>query len=431
MKISVIVPAYNCENLISETLDCLLNQTLKDIQIIIVNDGSNDGTAAVIDRYSKKDSRILSVYQENAGVSAARNNGIDRAEGEYLLFLDSDDLLSDNALECLADKLDKTGADIAVCRVQRFGYGGEEFNPIVDSFTKEDSLDCYDKRLLWNFLVSNKCYRTDWLKKNNIRFPSLRYSEDGVFFMSAVYKFPKITGVYDAVFKYRRRSPEEGYSVTQSISINLVKDFNTSLETIYSLAEKSFESEECTCKNKEDYLQEILYKHYFTFINEFYRLIWKSDDETIVFIGKKCNALLSRMNSETVKKVKTSNREIINPIFNKKDAAANPFVSVIAKKAAPEFFTSLFNQVMPCFELITAEMLDNASENIVVLPSKNFEKAAKNSARGKIKITLSGKKAIDIRLLKVIVLLKNHHLFGSFPEFLIILGAKLFLKIKK
>ncbi len=431
MKISVIVPAYNCESLISETLDCLLKQSLKDIQIIIINDGSTDGTAEVIDRYAKKDSRILSVYQENAGVSAARNNGIDRAEGEYLLFLDSDDLLSSNALECLSDKLDKTGADIAICRVQRFGYGGEEFNPIVDAFTKEDSLDCYDKRLLWNFLVSNKCYRTEWLKNNNIRFPSLRYSEDGVFFMSAVYKFPKITGVYDAVFRYRRRSPEEGYSVTQSININLVRDFNTSLETVYSLAEKSFECEKCTCKDKEDYLQEILYKHYFTFINEFYRLIWKSDDETMAFIGEKCGGLISKMTEETVRKVRNSNREIVNPIFSKKETAASPFVSVIAKKVSPEFFTSLFNQVMPCFELITAEKLDSASENIVVLPSENFRKAAKRTAKGRITVSLSGDKAIDIRLLKVVVLLKNHHLFGRFPDFLISLGAKLFLKIKK
>lgn len=430
MKISVIVPAYNCENLISETLDCLINQTLKDIQIIIVNDGSTDGTADVIERYAKKDSRILSVYQENAGVSAARNNGIDRAQGEYLLFLDSDDLLSNNALEVLVKKLDSTNADIAICRVKRFGYGGEEFNPIVDAFTKEDSLDCYDKRLLWNFLVSNKCYRTEFLRRNGIKFPSLRYSEDGVFFMSAVYRFPKITGVYDAVFMYRRRSPEEGFSVTQSININLVKDFNTSLETIYSLAEKSFENEGCTCKNKEEYLQEILFKHYFTFINEFYRLIWKSDDETMDFIGKKCSSLLSKMTEETKSKVKASNRDIVNPIFNKKEVSDKPFVSVIAKKVSPEFFTSLFNQVMPCFELITTEMLDVSSENIVVIPPKSFS-SAKKKAKGKITVKLSGKKAIDIRLFKVLVLLKNHRIFGRFPDFLVCIGAKLFIKIKK
>ncbi len=431
MKISVIIPAYNCERFIAETLDCLLNQTLKDIQFVIVNDGSTDGTAEVIESYANKYPFILPVYQENAGVSAARNNGIEKAEGEYLLFLDSDDVLSSDALENVCKKLDETKSDIAVFRVQRFGYGGEEYNPIVDNFVKEDILDCYDKRLLWNFLVSNKCYRTEWLKSNSLQFPPMRYSEDGVFFMSAVYKFPKITGVYDAVFKYRRHTPNEGFSVTQSTNINLVRDFNTSLETIYKLAEESFESEKCNCENKEDYLQEILYKHYFTFINEFYRLIWRTDDETLAFMGEKCNELLAKMTPETIKKVNNSNRDVVNPIFNKKDAANSPFVSVIAKNASPEFLTSLYNQVTPCFELITAEKLENKPENAVLLSEKEFKKAAKKAAKGKIKITLSGKKAVDIRLVKVIILLKKSPKFRIFPDFIIKLGAMLFLKIKK
>lgn len=431
MKISVIIPAYNCERFLAETLDCLLNQTLKDIQVVIVNDGSTDGTAEVIERYAKEYPFILPVYQENAGVSAARNNGIEKAEGEYLLFLDSDDVLSPDSLENICQKLDKTNADIAIFRTQRFGYGGEEYNPIVDSFVKEDVLDCYDKRLLWNFLVSNKCYKTEWLKNNGLKFPPMRYSEDGVFFMNAVYKFPKITGVYDAVFKYRRHAPSEGFSVTQSTNINLVHDFNTSLETIYKLAEESFESEKCTCENKEDYLQEILYKHYFTFINEFYRLIWRTDDETLAFIGEKCRDLLAKMTPETIKKVENSNRDVVNPIFNKKEAANSPFVSVISKDASPEFLTSVYNQVTPCFELITAEKLDNKPENAVILPEKEFKKAAKKAAKGKIKITLSGKKAVDIRLIKVIILLKKSSKFRVFPDFAIKLGAMLFLKIKK
>lgn len=431
MKVSVIIPAYNCERFLPETLDCLLNQTIRDIQIVIVNDGSTDGTAEVINRYAEKYPFILPVYQENAGVSAARNNGIEKAEGEYLLFLDSDDILSPEALENVCKKLDETNADIAIFRTQRFGYGGEEYNPIVDKFVKEDILDCYDKRLLWNFLVSNKCYRTQWVKNSNLKFPPMRYSEDGVFFMSAVYKFPKITGVYDAVFRYRRHTPNEGFSVTQSTNINLVRDFNKSLETIYKLAKESFENEKCTCENKEDYLQEILYKHYFTFINEFYRLIWRTDDETLAFIGEKCKELLSKMTPETLKKVENSNRDVINPVFNKKEAASSPFVSVIAKNASPEFFTSLYNQVTPCFELITAEKLENKPENAVILPVKSFGKAAKKTAKGKIKITLSGKKAVDIRLIKVIILLKKSSKFRIFPDFLIKLGALLFLKIKK
>ena len=88
MKFSVIVPAYNSEKYIEETLDCLLSQTEQDIEVIVVNDGSKDSTADIAERYAAEDSRVVYVYQENAGVSAARNNGIERARGEYMIFID-------------------------------------------------------------------------------------------------------------------------------------------------------------------------------------------------------------------------------------------------------------------------------------------------------------------------------------------------------
>ena len=113
-KLSVIIPAYNGERFLAETLDCVLNQTLKSVQIVIVNDGSTDSTADIIADYAKKHSNILSVTQPNSGVSAARNNGIRNASGEYLLFLDTDDVFTPDSFELMCDKLDKTGADIAI-----------------------------------------------------------------------------------------------------------------------------------------------------------------------------------------------------------------------------------------------------------------------------------------------------------------------------
>ena len=97
-KISVIIPAYNSQQFIAETLDNMLNQSLKDIEVVIVNDGSPDGTQAVIDEYVKKSPIFKSYIQENAGVSAARNNGLTKATGEYVVFLDADDYFSDTSL---------------------------------------------------------------------------------------------------------------------------------------------------------------------------------------------------------------------------------------------------------------------------------------------------------------------------------------------
>lgn len=426
-KLSVIIPAYNGERFLAETLDCVLNQTLKDVQIVIVDDGSTDSTAAIIAEYAKKHSNILPLSQPNSGVSAARNNGIKNAEGEYLLFLDSDDVFTPDSFELMCSKLDKTGADIAICRVQRFGFGGEEFNPIVDEFTKEDSIDCYDKRLLWNFLVSNKCYRTKWLKKTGIEFPSLRYSEDGAFFMQAVYCFPKITGVYGAVFRYRRHAPSEGSSVTQRISLQLVSDFCQSLDTVYNSARDSFGKSGCTCADKEDYLQEILSKAYTALVNEFYRMIWAADDETCAFMEKRYNYLTSLMTPEALKKCRLNHKDIRTLVFGKKEIGESPQITVIAKHPTKEFVQTLYAQSMPVFQLLTASGIGR--ENVTILSACDFEKHTKKSAKAETVVTLSGKKPLDLRFLKVVSLLRNSPKFRIFPDSVISFGAKLFLKL--
>ena len=135
-KVSVVVPAYNCEGFLPETLDCLLTQSLKDIQIIIVDDGSTDGTPAMVDRFAAQDKRVTAIHKENGGVSSARNQGIELAEGRYILFLDSDDLLSQTALEEMYNALENTGSDLALCRCMRFGFGGTDSTVIYKRWTE-------------------------------------------------------------------------------------------------------------------------------------------------------------------------------------------------------------------------------------------------------------------------------------------------------
>ncbi|MBR2869504.1 MAG: glycosyltransferase family 2 protein [Clostridia bacterium] len=426
-KISVIIPAYNGEKFLAETLDCVLNQTLRSVQIVIVDDGSTDSTPDIIADYAKKHSNILAIRQPNSGVSAARNNGIRNASGEYLLFLDTDDVFTPDSFELMCDKLDKTGADIAICRVQRFGYGGEEFNPIVDEFTKEDSIGCYDKRLLWNFLVSNKCYRTKWLMETGVEFPALRYSEDGAFFMQAVYHFPKITGVYGAVFRYRRHTPEEGSSVTQRISSQLVGDFCKSLDIVYEAAKLSFEKDGCTCTDKDGYLQEILAKAYTALINEFYRLIWAADDETCALMKARYEYLTSLMTAETLRKCSLNHKDIKALVFDKKEINEKPQITVVAKHPTKDFLQSLYAQSMPVFQFLTCAGV--VRENLTIISASNFENQVKAATKGQTVISLSGKKPIDPRLLKVVSLLKASPKFGIFPDSVIVFGAKLFLKL--
>lgn len=101
IKISVVVPVYNVEKYIGQCLDSILGQTLKDIEIICINDGSKDNTLEILKDYAQKDSRIILIDKENEGLSKARNQGTEIASGEYISFIDSDDWIDENYLEAL------------------------------------------------------------------------------------------------------------------------------------------------------------------------------------------------------------------------------------------------------------------------------------------------------------------------------------------
>lgn len=427
MKISVIVPAYNAEAHLRETLDCLANQSLKDFQIVAVDDGSTDSTGAIIDEYAEKDSRFLPVRQKNAGVSAARNNGLKRAGGKYVLFLDADDLLTSDALENIYGALEATGADVAIFRVMRFGYGGEKYNPLVDALTKLETIDDFDKRLLWNFLVGNKCYRRDSLLKSGNLFPPLKYSEDGVFFMRFLYDFrPKITGVFDAVMLYRRHTADERPSVTQKVTRELLEDFSRAYSSIYEAAARTLG------EDSGDYLQEILYKNFFALYTEFYRCLWRGNDDALALMGEETEKLRAKMTEKTLKKCEICIRDVGEPVFSKAGIAERPIVSVIAKNCSPEFEASLYSQTTPVFELIVPDSTGaTRRENVVALPQKGFRFAAKKAARGETVIFIGGQKALDPRFLKMVSLLKKSRRFGVFPDFCIKLGALILVEFKK
>lgn len=430
-KISLIVPCYNSEVLLAETLDNLLGQTLKDIQIIIVNDGSTDSTADIIADYAAKNSNILCIDQPNAGVAAARNNGLNYVEGKYTMFADSDDLMSNTALEVLYNALEESGADVAICSAEYFGYGGRKPHPEACALAQIKNINIYNRLIIWNYMVSNKCYRSEFLKASGITFPLKRYAEDGAFCMQVFYKGAKIIGVKDAVMYYRRRKPKEGFSVTQTISYNLVEDMFDCNEIIAGAAKESFKRTDCTCEDKEGYLQEIYCKVYSAFIQQFYRLIWGADERTLALMKERFEDLLTKITPESRKKYAHVEKDLNGIMLSKEEMALKPSLTVIAKKPTKEFIASLYAQSMPHFELITTDNCGFEYENLTVLPEKNFAKEAKKAAKSSFVLKESGKKPIaDNRFFKVLMLIKKRREFASFPVFAIKLGAKFLLKLR-
>lgn len=159
-KVSVVIPAYNAQQYLGETLDCLAVQTLREIEVLVVDDGSADSTPEILREYSEKYPFIRAIRQENAGVAAARNRGIQEAAGEYLYFLDSDDLIEPDALEQLYQTARQHEAELVICKIQNFSRTGTSWQEHAGLLSQRDTINPYDYDLLWNYLVGNKLYLT-------------------------------------------------------------------------------------------------------------------------------------------------------------------------------------------------------------------------------------------------------------------------------
>ena len=121
--ISVVVPVYNVEKYINDCIDSIINQTYRELEIILVDDGSNDSSGAICDEYAMKDDRIRVIHKKNGGLAEARNKGIDSANGSYLAFIDSDDHINVHMMDILLNNLIKTDSDISVCRFHKYNEG--------------------------------------------------------------------------------------------------------------------------------------------------------------------------------------------------------------------------------------------------------------------------------------------------------------------
>ena len=178
--ITVIVPVYNVEKYLKKCLDSIVSQTYNNLQIILVNDGSTDNSAAVCARYLKKDSRIELIEQENAGLSAARNVGIERAKGEYLAFIDSDDVVDSDYIEYLYNLIVESGADMSICGIRESYDSGKERN-LSRGYKNViiERSDCLKRMLLeqgYNCSAYAKLYKRElW---GDIAYPYAKHYED-------------------------------------------------------------------------------------------------------------------------------------------------------------------------------------------------------------------------------------------------------------
>lgn len=198
-KVSIIVPVYNVEKYIERCLDSLVNQTLKDIEIIIVNDGSTDGSKEIIQKYLNKYKNIVYLEKENGGLSSARNYGIPYAKGEYIGFVDSDDYVELTMYEKMYNKAIEEKSDMVECDFI-WEYPNKKREDIGKIYSDKKEAIVEARVVAWNKII-----KKDIIEKTKITFPEgLRY-EDIEFFYKIVPYLNKISFVKETLVHYVQR----------------------------------------------------------------------------------------------------------------------------------------------------------------------------------------------------------------------------------
>lgn len=227
--ISVIVPVYNVRPYIHEAVDSLLAQTYSDLEIILIDDGSTDGSGEVCDEYTKKDRRISVIHQSNRGQSAARNAGLDRCQGDMIAFLDPDDAFCTNTLSVMADAMKTSGADIVECNYASYPEGSrldpkkaDRLKTVRHShagvYPSDDALRMQVRGQL-AFSVCCQLYtRNVW---SNLRFRENQFFED-LDIILPLLNSARTVCILDKTFLLRRTRPG---STTQTLSLRNFRDY--------------------------------------------------------------------------------------------------------------------------------------------------------------------------------------------------------------
>lgn len=209
-KVSIIVPVYKSENYLHKLVDSVLNQTYKNIELILVDDGSPDNSGSICDEYSLKDKRVITIHKKNGGTCEARNSGLAIASGYYLMFADGDDWFNDDCVEYLVNLLEQNDADMSMtdCVFVTPDFTQNKNDRVV-LLSSEDAA-CVILYVKTPVGPWNKLYKTNIIKENNISF-SVPWFGEGLYFsvMAAQYS-SKVAMGHRKVYVYRKNNPNSG-----------------------------------------------------------------------------------------------------------------------------------------------------------------------------------------------------------------------------
>ena len=247
--VSVIIPVYNVEKYIDKCLESVVNQTYKNLEIIVINDGSTDESEEVIKKYLNKHSNIKYIYQENKGVSSARNAALTYANGKYVMFIDSDDYIDKYTIEKMYFNAEKYDSDMVVCGHVRF-YDDISRKEIFNYYNYQDRL--FDRNKVFNLMLElkvkgylcDKLFKRESLINNNFVLEPNRYIEDWFPVIKYVSKCDNISFVGEPLYYYRQRSSSALHTIKPKLledyvyAVNNIQKFIETCELIYNKESK-------------------------------------------------------------------------------------------------------------------------------------------------------------------------------------------------
>ncbi len=394
-KVSIIIPCYNVEKYLVETLESVKAQTFADYEVLLINDGSQDHTIDIIEEYCKSDFRFHVYTQKNQGVSAARNRGMDLARGDYVAFYDADDFIPKWALENMVMAAELEFADLVIGRYRIRNVSGTKMVKSSIRLSNKRTIRRFDPDMLWAFSVCNKLFRRAAIEKLHLRFRTdLKITEDGLFLIQFAHNCGKITGAPVIAYEYRRRPFWEEASATQMASLQQLK---YSHQTFQLLEKRILEDTKMEVSSEEhmdgDYAQAIkdrlIYRSTFynrfvrsDFLADYYRKLWLSDTDLSTELEIHLEYCRQQMFPDMWEKILEQNPELRlhEGVMTRKKAAERPFVTIYLKRTLMEdevngILNSCYKQEMPFFEILAdGELEPRVTETYKAKENFHFRK---------------------------------------------------------
>lgn len=329
VELSIVIPVYNAEKYIEDTIKSILDQTYKNWELILVNDGSKDESQYICEKLALKDKRIKLISKENSGVSDSRNTGIKAAQGKYIGFVDSDDLIEKDMFEKMI--LNFYESEIIICGYKIRTIKGKI---IKDSFRKPSLKGIFFLKEIENIFMEegqlfnsvwNKFYLTEIIKKNKIFFKTdLKTGEDLVFNLNYLSCIRKVSFLDENLYIYFKRENE---SITHSYIENAFERLKIIYKELENFVKKAkFSEEKCIKKIDENFIQSI----FFQFLNLEHKKCPLNFKEKIKYIERILNdEYLNEIKKRTkIKKTKNLILKITNFLISTKNSI---FIYIIFK----------------------------------------------------------------------------------------------------